>query len=188
MVYGFVKQSNGHVALYSEPGIGTTVRIYLPHVTPKVPDFPAQTLAGAEPVPKGHETILVAEDDPFVRGSVILRIESLGYAVIAAVNGSDALLKLADNPKIDMLFTDIVMPGGMSGWELADRAHEIRPNLPIVFTSGYATEALVDQGRAPAHSTVLTKPYRKADLARVLKDGLTVSMPLSKECGMAMRT
>jgi PAS domain S-box-containing protein len=188
MVYGFVKQSNGHIALYSEPGVGTTVRIYLPHVTRSVSGFAEQMPSGAGPEPKGHETILVAEDDPFVRSSVIQRIESLGYAVVAAVNGNDALLKLAGNPKIDMLFTDIVMPGGMSGWELADRAHEIRPNLPIVFTSGYALEALADQGRAPAHSTVLTKPYRKADLARVLTEALTLSMPLSRERGMAMRT
>ena len=170
MVYGFVKQSEGHVSIYSEPGFGTTLRIYLPHVAtnmarPSTPD-------DERSVPEGHETILVAEDDPFVRSSVILRVESLGYKVVAAVNGNDAILKLRADPEIDMLFTDIVMPGGMSGWELAEQARHIRPGLPVVFTSGYAREALVEQGRAPAQSIILTKPYRKAELAELLREAL----------------
>ena len=119
------------------------------------------------------ETILVAEDDPFVRSSVILRIESLGYSVIGAVNGNDALSKLRAHPEIDLLFTDIVMPGGMSGWELADRAREIRPDLPVVFSSGYALEMLAQQGRAAAKSVILIKPYRKAELAERLSEALT---------------
>jgi PleD family two-component response regulator len=133
MVYGFAKQSNGHVSIYSEVGLGTTVRIYLPHVGATGQKSPDQISAEEDPVPRGHETIPVAEDDPFIRSSVILRIESLGYSVVAAVDGNDALLKLKVNPDIDMLFTDIVMPGGVSGWELADRAREIRPGLPVVF-------------------------------------------------------
>jgi PAS domain S-box-containing protein len=173
MVFGFAKQSNGHVSIYSEQGLGTTVRLYLPHVI-----VSAQTRSAPDEdksMPKGSETILVAEDDPFVRSSVILRIESLGYTVVAAVNGSDALVKLRAHPDIDMLFTDIVMPG-MSGWQLADLAHQIQPDLPIVFTSGYAMEALVEQGRAPPRSIILTKPYRKAELARRLREALTASL------------
>jgi PAS domain S-box-containing protein len=176
MVYGFVKQSNGHVSIYSEPGIGTTVRIYLPHVTRSAQDSSAP--ANEESVPKGSETILIAEDDQFVRASVILRVEGLGYTVVPAVNGKDALSKLKANPQIEMLFTDIVMPGGMSGWELADLARQIRPGLPVLFSSGYAREALVERGRASAQSIILTKPYRKAELARRLREALTAAFPV----------
>jgi PAS domain S-box-containing protein len=173
MVYGFAKQSNGHVSIYSEVGLGTTVRIYLPHVAGKGQKPADQTPANEVSIPRGHETILVAEDDPFVRSSVILRIESLGYTVISAINGNDALSKLKANPAIDMLFTDVVMPGGMSGWELADKVREIRPGLPVVFSSGYALEMLTHQGRAPGKPLILSKPYRKAELAERLREALT---------------
>jgi CheY-like chemotaxis protein len=179
MVYGFVKQSNGHVSIYSEPGLGTTVRIYLPHVGTKGQKSSDQVPTDEKSVPRGHETILVAEDDPFVRSSVILRIESLGYSVVAAVNGNDALLKLRANPNIDMLFTDIVMPGGMNGWELADTARQIRPGLPVVYSSGYALEMLTQVGRVPAQSIILVKPYRKAELAERLREALTANFMTS---------
>jgi len=172
MVYGFAKQSNGHVSIYSEVGLGTTVRIFLPLVA-KAGTPVDQTLADEAPLPRGHETVLVAEDDPYVRSSVILRIESLGYSVVAAVNGADALQKLKDRPDIDMLFTDIVMPGGMSGWELADKAREIRPGLPVVFSTGYALEMPAQRGHASGKSILLNKPYRKAELAERLRDALT---------------
>ncbi len=175
MVYGFAKQSNGHVSIYSEVGLGTTVRIYLPLVAGKERKPPGQNSADDVSIPRGHETILVAEDDPHVRASVILRIENLGYTVIAAVNGNDALAKLKANPSIDMLFTDIVMPGGMSGWDLADRVREIRPGLPVVFSSGYALEMLAHEGRAPGKSIILSKPYRKAELAERLREALTAN-------------
>ena len=174
MVYGFAKQSNGHVSIYSELGLGTTVRIYLPHVGTSG-QKPSDQIPADEPsIPRGHETILVAEDDPFVRSSVILRIESLGYSVVAAINGNDALLKLRANPQIDMLFTDIVMPG-MSGWELADLARQVRPGLPVVYSSGYALEVLAQQGRAPAEAIILVKPYRKAELAERLREALSAN-------------
>jgi PAS domain S-box-containing protein len=175
MVYGFVKQSNGHVSIYSEPGLGTTVRIYLPNVTPNASRSSSQPAADEEALPRGNETILVVEDDPFVRSSVILKVESLGYKVVLAVDGREAVMKLRTNPEIDMLFTDIVMPGGMSGWEVAELAQQMRPGLPTVFTSGYALEALVDQGRAPMKSIVLTKPYRKAELAHRLREALAAT-------------
>lgn len=173
MVYGFAKQSDGHVSIYSEQGLGTTVRIYLPRVGAgqSVPEAPENDDAA----PRGHETILIAEDDPFVRSAVILRVESLGYRVVAAVNGKEALQRLRADPGIDMLFTDIIMPGGMSGWELADQARRIRPGLPVLFTSGYALEALVEQGRAQAQAVILTKPYRKAELAQRLRDAFAAA-------------
>ena len=173
MVYGFAKQSDGHVSIYSERGLGTTVRIYLPRVG--AGQSLTDTVESEEAAPRGHETILIAEDDPFVRSSVIQRVEALGYRVVAAVNGKEALQRLHADPGIDMLFTDIVMPGGMSGWELADQARRIRPGLPVLFTSGYALETLVEQGRVQAQAVVLTKPYRRAELAQRLRDAFAAA-------------
>jgi PAS domain S-box-containing protein len=177
MVYGFAKQSDGHVSIYSEQGLGTTVRIYLPRAGGG--QSPTDVLDSEEAAPRGHETILIAEDDPFVRSSVILRVEALGYRVVAAVNGQEALQRLRADPGIGMLFTDIVMPGGMSGWELADQARRVRPGLPVLFTSGYALETLVEQGRAQAQAVVLTKPYRKAELAQRLRDAFAAAPVIS---------
>ncbi|MDA9441563.1 histidine kinase [Bradyrhizobium sp. CCBAU 51745] len=177
MVYGFAKQSDGHVSIYSERGLGTTVRIYLPR--PGGGQSLADMLETDEAAPRGRETILIAEDDPFVRSSVIQRVEALGYRVVAAVNGKEALHRLRADPGIDMLFTDIVMPGGMSGWELAEQARRIRPGLPVLFTSGYALETLVEQGRAQAEAVVLTKPYRKAELAQRLRDAFAAAVVAS---------
>jgi CheY-like chemotaxis protein len=132
-------------------------------------------LENDEAAPRGHETILIAEDDPFVRSSVIQRVEALGYRVVAAVNGKEALQRLRTDPGIDMLFTDIIMPGGMSGWDLAEQARRLRPSLPVLFTSGYALEALVEQGRAQAQAIILTKPYRKAELAERLRDAFAAA-------------
>jgi PAS domain S-box-containing protein len=186
MVYGFVKQSNGHVAIYSEPGLGTTVRIYLPQVASKHPPSAEQTPAGTASLPRGIETVLVVEDDPFVRSYSIKSVESLGYSVISAVDSNDALQKLrADNP-VDILFTDIVMPGGINGWELADLARQLRPGLPVLLTSGYALETLVKHGRLRAGAVVLTKPYRKADLARRLREVVSVSELLSLSRAQAL--
>lgn len=173
MVYGFAKQSDGHVSIYSERGLGTTVRIYLPRAGGG--RSLSEVLESEETAPRGRETILIAEDDPFVRSSVILRVEALGYRVVAAVNGQEALQRLRADPGIDMLFTDVVMPG-MSGWELADQARRIRPGLPVLFTSGYALETLVEQGRAHAHAVVLTKPYRKSELAQRLRDAFAATV------------
>src|SRR5205823_2975364 len=125
----------------------------------------------------GHETILILEDDAFVRSAVVRRFESLGYTIVVAANGKDALLKLQTNPDIDMLFTDVVMPGGMSGWELAELAHQGRPGLPIIFCSGYPREALIGQGSRFADSVILTKPYSKAELALRLREALAASSP-----------
>jgi CheY-like chemotaxis protein len=124
----------------------------------------------------GAETVLVVEDDPFVRTYAVRCLQGLGYAVIAAVDGNDALQKLGTNVHIDLLFTDIVMPGGINGWELADRAQRARPGLPVLLSSGYALETLIKHGRASGDSVVLTKPYRKADLARRLREALNAAV------------
>jgi PAS domain S-box-containing protein len=180
MVYGFVKQSNGHVAIYSEPGLGTTVRIYLPQAATKRSRPREQIPTDAASLPRGIETVLVVEDDPFVRNYSIKSVESLGYSVIAAVDGNDAMQKLRTDIHVDILFTDVVMPGGINGWELADLARQLRPGLPVLLTSGYALETLVQHSGLRAGSVVLTKPFRKADLARRLREVVSVSELLSQ--------
>ena len=170
MIYGFVKQSNGHVTIYSAPSLGTTVRIYLPAGLSldemEVESDPGQELVMAAT----GRLILIVEDDPFVRAYAAQSISSLGFTVIVAVDGNDALQKLARGPVPDLLFTDIVMPGGMTGWELADHARDMHPNLRVLYTSGYALETLAERGRLPPGATVIDKPYRKATIARQLRD------------------
>jgi PAS domain S-box-containing protein len=171
MVYGFVKQSNGHVAIYSEPGLGTTVRIYLPASSAKAE---RSTLLNSAPrdIAPGRERILLAEDDPFVRSYAVTSLEGLGYQVIEAEDGRAALRKLQDGLEVDLLFTDIVMPGGINGWELAERARALRPGLRVLLTSGYALETLAGRGRLPEGALILNKPYRKAELAQRLREAL----------------
>jgi PAS domain S-box-containing protein len=174
MVYGFVKQSNGHISIYSEPGLGTTMRMYLPQANTATPRSAGQARKDDGSLARGTETILVVEDDPFVRSSAVMRLENLGYSVIVAVDGNDALRQLRTDVHVDILFTDIVMPGGINGWELADLAKQLRPGLPVLLTSGYAPETLIQQGRLQAGAMVLTKPYRKDALARRLREILLV--------------
>jgi PAS domain S-box-containing protein len=177
MVYGFAKQSNGHVAIYSEPGLGTTVRIYLPSTSIHA-DKPAGRVPPDGPVPPvampaRQGTVLVVEDDPFVRTYAINCLASLGYRVVEALDGDEALRKLANGSHADILFTDIVMPGGISGWELAERAQRANPDLQVLLTSGYALETLAANGRLPEGMAILNKPYRKADLAHRLHQVLS---------------
>ena len=175
MVYGFAKQSNGHVSIYSEPGLGTTVRIYLPALTAKAKDAAAQV--PWEVVPSGAETELIVEDDPFVRSYAVMSLQTLGYHVIAAVDGREAMQQLQTGAHIDLLFTDIVMPGGVNGWELAGLARKTRPDLRVLLTSGYALETLAANGHLQEGSAILSKPYRKAELARRLREALSLPLP-----------
>ncbi|WP_293549673.1 PAS domain-containing sensor histidine kinase [Parvibaculum sp.] len=169
MVYGFVKQSNGHVSIYSDPGLGTTVRIYLPsNITPADMET-ARRRRDDNNVRGGRETILIAEDDAFVRSYAVNCLESLGYNVISAEDGREALGHLQANEAIDVLFTDIVMPGGMTGLELAESAKALRPRLKVLLTSGYALDTLTSRGRLHVGTAVLHKPYRKAGLAQHLR-------------------
>jgi PAS domain S-box-containing protein len=172
MVYGFVKQSNGHVSIYSEVGLGTTVRLYLPAYSTMPADLTVAQAGAEGEAPRGRETILVTEDDPFVRSYVVGALEDLGYRVIAAENAREALVQLAEGGEVDVLFTDIVMPGGMNGWELAEQAQQIRPGLRLLFTSGYALETLVARGRIDPDTAILNKPYRRPELARRLREVL----------------
>jgi PAS domain S-box-containing protein len=171
MVYGFVKQSGGNIQLYSEPGRGTSVRIFLP-LAAGVQEAAGPTAGSAEidAMTGGSETILVVEDDPRLRRVVCSRLGALGYHVIEANNGSNALALLAAHPEIAMIFTDFVMPGGMNGADLAEAALAAKPDLKILFTSGYAEPAVARRKlRAGAW---LKKPYTAVELAGTVRDVL----------------
>jgi PAS domain S-box-containing protein len=170
MVYGFAKQSNGHLALYSEPGQGTTVRIYIPRAVEE-----EKAAAAHQPENKSAdahrgrgENVLVVEDETRVRRMTVARLQSLGYRVLEAANGPAALACLDVHPEIDLLFTDIVMPGGMSGTELAQEARSRRPDILVLFMSGYAEPDVVRQGQM-AGSVWLKKPHSAAELAQTLR-------------------
>jgi len=169
MVYGFVKQSNGYVKITSQVGVGTTVSIYLPSVLPAgvQEDAPEKLAPGA--LPTGAETILVVEDDSLVRGYVVRQLQALGYKVIEAEHGPAALAKLETSANVDLLFTDVVMPKGMSGFDLAAEVRRQRPGLKILFTSGYAEDTIIPYGKLDSGTRLLPKPYRKVDLAREIR-------------------
>lgn len=158
MVYGFLKQSGGHVKIYSEEGRGTTVRLYLP----KADAAMAQ----------GSETILIVEDDPMVRDMAVKGLRDLGYSVLEAENGAKALHILQNGRPIDLLFTDVVMPGGMSGADLAKHVVQERPGLKVLFTSGFAEASFHNGSRSEALSPILSKPYRYNELARMVRNVL----------------
>lgn len=167
MVYGFATQSRGHVRIYSEPGHGTTVRIYLPSAP--VSDIESRpTVAGPAPgraMAGQGERVLLVEDDELVRDVVAAQLRGLGYRVSEAGDGPTALALLRDAGPFALLFTDIVMPGGMNGRQLADAARRVVPDLPVLFTSGYTEDTVVHHGRLDPGVALLTKPYRLDDLA-----------------------
>ena len=169
MVYGFVKQSNGHIKIDSEEGRGTTVRMYLPQA---VGAAESAEFARPSSVEGGRETILVVEDDHLVRTFVVGQIQSLGYATLAAVNAAEALVVIDSPTEIDLLFTDMIMPGSMNGRQLADKALQRRSSLKILFTSGYSNEAIIHHGHLDTGVLLLAKPYRKSDLARMIRAAL----------------
>jgi len=169
MVYGFVKQSAGHIKIYSEEGHGTTIKIYLPPGT----GAPLAPEAAAVPaIPGGHETILVVEDDRLVREYVLTQLHSLGYVTLDAANAAEALAIVEANHKFDLLFTDVIMPGAMNGRQLANEMQKSKPALKVLFTSGYTENAIIHHGRLDSDVLLLTKPYRKSDLAGMIRKAL----------------
>ena len=169
MVYGFAKQSNGHVSIYSEVGHGTTVKLYLPQLVGEAaPD--AEVAEPLVPEGAGEEVVLVCEDDDDVRAYSVDSLRELGYRVLEAFDGPSALRLLAGGGRVDLLFSDVVLPGGMTGAELAAEARVIRPGLPVLFTTGYARDAIVHHGRLDAGVELLTKPFTYADLAARVRD------------------
>jgi PAS domain S-box-containing protein len=167
MVYGFVKQSNGHIKIDSEAGRGTTVRLYLPRS--RQADEPSIAPSGGPESVGGAETILVVEDDPMVHTYVTRQIQSLGYRVLSARSGVAALDVLRQAEPIDLLFTDVVMPGGMDGPELVVEARRLRPDLRVLYTSGYTENSGMRRRRLGPGDELLSKPYRRDDLAARLR-------------------
>jgi PAS domain S-box-containing protein len=170
MVHGFIKQSNGHVSIYSEVGHGTSVKLYLPRTGT---GQQATTAPRHAPMPGGSERILVAEDDSQVRASVVRQLRSLGYDISEAPDGSEALAALvAAAQPYDLLLTDIIMPGPMNGKALADEVARRWPETKLVFMSGYTEDAIIHHGRLDAGVLLLSKPFGKRDLARIIRQTL----------------
>jgi signal transduction histidine kinase/CheY-like chemotaxis protein len=172
MVYGFVKQSNGHIRIYSEEGHGTTVKLYLPQAA-GVADSPP-TEAGITEFARGDESILIVEDDALVREYVVTQVSRLGYDTLAASNAAEALVIIDGPERIDLLFTDVIIPGGMNGRQLAIEAQTRRPGLKVLYTSGYTENAIVHHGRLDAGVLLLPKPYVSSDLARMIRTALAL--------------
>lgn len=174
MVYGFVKQSGGHVTVYSEVGHGTTFNLYFPRVD----------AAGASPVPRkvnddvdphARGTILVVEDDARVRQLTIRRLRMIGYEVLEASDGPKALEILCRGDPVDLVFTDLIMPGGLSGRDVAMRARQLKPGVKVLLTSGYAEELVHGEDLEREQLKVLRKPYLQTDLVAALRDILGVT-------------
>jgi len=162
MVYGFTKQSNGHISIYSEPDQGTTIKMYLPR------SRESAAMSGIEGQYSGHrigsERILVVEDDAGVREVPVNILTDQGYQIVEASNGEEAINHLENGPAFDLLFTDIVLPGGMNGVDIATRAKQIQPGIKILFTTGYAESAIVERGHLDPSEVLVNKPYRRAEL------------------------
>jgi CheY-like chemotaxis protein len=172
MIYGFAKQSGGHVKIYSELGHGTAIKLYLPRAV----DVRARVDSGIAATAAGHllgqETILVVEDEPAVRGVAVRLLETLGYKVLEAGDGPTALDVLRASADIDLLFTDLIMPKGMNGQELLCKAREQRPTLKALFASGYSEQFIRDRESADQSTPVIGKPYRKQALAEKIRAAL----------------
>jgi CheY-like chemotaxis protein len=173
MVYGFVKQSSGHIKIYSEEGHGTTIRVYLPRSS--MPSEQATATALEPPVEGGSETVLVVEDDPLVLTYVTTRLKNLGYRILQAANAAEAIAIIERGARFDLLFTDVIMSGTMNGRQLADEVARRRPGVKILFTSGYTEDAIVHHGRLDPGVLLLTKPYRNAELAVMLRRALAAA-------------
>jgi PAS domain S-box-containing protein len=174
MVYGFVKQSGGHITIYSEVGHGTTFNLYFPRADGATAVVPAKTKRASDP--EASETILVVEDDERVRRLTITRLKLIGYQVLEASDGPQALDILTRGHPVDLVFTDLIMPGGMSGREVAVRARKLKPGIKVLLTSGYAEELVHGEDLERERLRVLGKPYRQADLVSALREVLTADV------------
>ena len=175
MVYGFAKQTGGTVAIESEEGRGTVMRLFLPR---SAGEAQARTAPMQAPVAaRGHERILVVEDDPLVQGYVIAQLGSLGYRTLTASDGAAALALVDQGASFDLLFTDIIMPGGMNGRELAEAVRLRRPGVRVLYTSGYTDNTIIHEGHLDPGVALLRKPYRKADLSQKIREMLAGEPP-----------
>ena len=174
MVFGFVKRSRGYIKLYSEPGIGTTFHLYLPGITGEN-ETVRQTHNQAREIFRGSETLLIVDDEASLLELARESLQAQGYRIITAVNGKQALEKLAEGPAVDLLFSDVVMPGGINGFELAEQAKAKYPRLKVLLTSGYSKKVVARNGQARFETNLLNKPYALADLAQRVRSLLDES-------------
>jgi len=180
MVYGFVQRSNGHLKIYSEPGDGTTIKVYLPRA--RMQKQSAKTIAEEELVlPGGHETILIVDDEKGLRDIAAIHLQELGYQTYVAVNAQQALDVMQSGVEIDLLFSDIVMPGGVDGYDLASQVSEKYPRCRILLTSGFTNkreEYVSGENSSLAHiaSNLISKPYNKRDLALGIRQVLDMDI------------
>jgi CheY-like chemotaxis protein len=173
MVHGFVKQTSGHIPIYSEVNEGTTVKIYLPRLSHagEFAAIPEEMTQRAEPneLPGASETILLVENNDDVRQHAKSALEELGYKVLVAHDSAGALRIVDDGAHIDLLFTDIVVPGGMNGRQLSKEVLKTRPGLAVLFTTGYTPNAIIHHGRLDPDVQLLSKPYTQDDLSRKIR-------------------
>ncbi len=175
MVFGFVKQSGGHVKIYSEPGEGTTVRLYLPRPTGGARPAPVAARAPVE-LPRGSASVLVVEDEPAVREIACAILGDLGYRVLEAADGEEALRVFgAHAAAVDLLLTDVVLPGPLRGRELAERLAAVRPEIRVLFMSGYTENSIVHHGRLDDGVQLIAKPFKREQLARKVAEVLGVA-------------
>ncbi|WP_227439724.1 PAS-domain containing protein [Methylobacterium sp. W2] len=183
MVFGFVKQSGGHVKIYSEPGEGTTVKIYLPRAVGVVSVAGQRSVAPIE-LPRGNATVLVVEDEPAVREIACAILSDLGYRVLEAADGEEALRVFgANTAAVDLLLTDVVLPGKVRGRELAERITEMRPEVRILYMSGYTENSIVHHGRLDDGVRLIGKPFKREHLAVKVAEALGHSIPPAFEDG-----
>lgn len=172
MVFGFVKRSCGHIKVYSEPGIGTTFRLYLPRSVGKKQQSDLQSQQTQSVLPEGTGSILVVDDELALLNLVEETLKLQGYKVITAGNAIEALEKLKQHPEIDLLFSDVVMPGGLNGYELAEKSVKLYPGLKVLLTSGYTETAIAKNGQARFNANLLSKPYTLEELSRQIREAL----------------
>ncbi|MCP4996165.1 MAG: response regulator, partial [Gammaproteobacteria bacterium] len=164
MVFGFTQRSQGYVKVYSELGIGTTMRCYLPR-SQSATNRDDTPVAKEDLLPRGSETILVVDDEEGLLELAQQYLEELGYTTLAAASGQQALELLAQRTAIDLLFSDVVMPGGINGYELAEQAETIQPKIKVLLTSGYTNKSLLNNMQARFKTNLLTKPYNQSEIA-----------------------
>jgi CheY-like chemotaxis protein len=165
MIYGFTQQSGGQVRIYSEEGEGTTVRIYLPRHQGEADEEQEQTMLSDAPRAEAGETVLIVDDEPSVRMLVTDVLEELGYAAVEAADGVAGLKLLESDMRIDLLITDVGLPGGVNGRQMADAARRVRPKLRVLFITGYAENASIGNGRLAPGMHVMVKPFGMEMLA-----------------------
>jgi two-component system NtrC family sensor kinase len=170
-VYGFVKQSGGHIRIYSEIGQGTTIKLYFPRLTgqAEVPPWTPREMPAAAPAANGTETVLVVEDDEQVNRLAVEALAERGYRVLSASDGASALRMAGEAPHIDLLLTDVVLPGGMNGRELSDEMRRRRSDIKILYMTGYTRNAIIHHGRLDPDIDLLTKPFTADALTRKVR-------------------